>query len=501
MEIEENKTFAELAIESLVSSGDFQNVETEQINEYLLKQLDIDFSMLSKTEKTLMMRNFVHLMCMIIEDIKLVNGRLDRYQDEYRKSEKDKSNAAEYYRRKIEYFCKINKDARTEISNFLQNDLNEYLLENKFDTLKREQENHSLNTLFMGRRYKAAQFPEYYDIDFDFSTVVKVNYLPNVELIDKMKIEKEYLSLRKIDEKKYTKKLHDIVDKEKVIDDLLTQVNYNYHLHKRYEIFEDLVRFFYEKRYQSFMSLGLLQLEGLFYDLCQIKFGMKENMGTLVEKVQKSLQGKNEFSFMRFYPYFAFDVPIQRNEIAHKGMVEAVNIEDSVYSLVLDLNTVVAMVKAESRDKFIVFIMIHEGMGKHELDDPESINSKQIVYRTFLTELIANSVVANESFWAVLKKPEDFKEEMNFYKPNELKEGYIDLEGIVTAISIMIRQKDFWQELLNTVNEFQDTNGAIAKNLYDFAKRLKNDYIAELVDESKDYCIEISKLLQKSESL
>lgn len=281
-----------------------------------------------------------------------------------------------------------------------------------------------------------------------------------------------------------------------MIDDILMMVNHNYHLHKRYEIFQDLARLFSEKHYQSFMSLGLLQLEGLFYDLCQIKYGVKENMGTLVEKVQKSLQGKNEFSFMRFYPYFAFDIPIQRNEIAHKGMIETTDLEDSAYNLILDLNTVVKMVKSESYDKFIVFVMIHEQMIKLESEGQEKLGSRQKVYRTFLTELIENSVIANEYFWSVLKKPEDFEEEMSFYKPEELQDGYVDLSGIVTMISLMIRQKDFWQELLNVVNELKESNGDIPEELYDFAKRLKNDYISELTGEVKNYCIEISKLLK-----
>ena len=371
MSIDENKTFTELAIGGLASLENSQSIKTELISEYLLKQLDIDFSKLTEDEKTLLMKNFIHLMCLIIKDIKLVNSRLNRYKEEYHKYEKDKSNAAEYYRRKIEYFCTINKNALKEIFTFLQEGLKEYLVENKFDTLKREQESDSLNKFFMGRRYKVAQFPEYYDIDYDFATIVKVNYLPGVNLTQMMKVEKDYLSLRKNDEKKYIQKLHNVVDKESVIDDILMMVNHNYHLHKRYEIFQDLARLFSEKHYQSFMSLGLLQLEGLFYDLCQIKYGVKENMGTLVEKVQKSLQGKNEFSFMRFYPYFAFDIPIQRNEIAHKGMIETTDLEDSAYNLILDLNTVVKMVKSESYDKFIVFVMIHEQMIKLESEGQE----------------------------------------------------------------------------------------------------------------------------------
>ena len=496
MDTYENKTFAEITVEELSKKEEFQNVETEPISEYLLKQLNIDFSIIAEEDKTLLMRNFIHLICMIIRDIKTINSRLKKYQDEYRKFENDKTNAGEYYRRKIEYFCTINKQAYAEILTFLQEGLPEYLLENRYDTLKREQENDGLSRLFMGRRYKVAQFPEYYDIDFDFSTVVKVNYFPGVELVDMMKTEKQYCLLHKTDKEKYSQKLHDIVDRENIMDDILLRVKRNYHLHKRYEIFQDLARAFSEKHFQSFMSLGLLQLEGLFYDLCQIKYGMKENMGTLVEKVQKSLKGKNEFSFMRFYPYFAFDIPIQRNEIAHKGMIESADLEDAVYNLILDLNSVVAMVKAESYDKFIVFVMIYEKMLKTELDKPEMVNSKENVYRTFLVEMIENSIIASEYFWQVLKKPDDFEDEMNFYKPDNLEDGYIDLKGIVKVISTMIREKDFWKELLNTVSELQKPDGTIPKDLFDFAKKIKNDYIAELTGEAKEYCIEIAKLLK-----
>ena len=43
-----------------------------------------------------------------------------------------------------------------------------------------------------------------------------------------------------------------------------------------------LVSLYKEEHYQSFLSLGLIQIEGLFYDICSIKYGEKENAGTLV---------------------------------------------------------------------------------------------------------------------------------------------------------------------------------------------------------------------------
>lgn len=48
------------------------------------------------------------------------------------------------------------------------------------------------------------------------------------------------------------------------------------------------------------------------------------------------------------YPYFAFDVPLLRNEVAHKGMLQTENAEFWAYNLVLDLNTLSQLVKTES---------------------------------------------------------------------------------------------------------------------------------------------------------
>ena len=494
MNFDENKTFAELAIDGIQANGQNRKTDIAMINQYLLNQLNIESDKISKENQELLLRNFVHLMCLVMKDIKSINERLGRYKAEYHKYENIKTNKGEYYKRKLEYFSSINKNALTEIITFLQNDLKDYLMENKFDTLEREQNGDGLSDFYMKRRYKAAQFPEYYDIDFDFSTVVKTNYLPNVELIDMIKVEREYLELYKNDKETYFQKLHDIVDQDDVMTVILYKVAGNYHMNKRTQIFQDLEELFNKKHYQSFMSLGLLQLEGLFSDLCEIKYGAKENMGTLVEKVQKSLDGKNEFSFMRFYPYFAFDIPIQRNEIAHTGMIEADDLEKAVYNLILDINTVVTLVKSESFDKFIVFAMTHENMLNHEQKKPEFLDSVKEVNHLFITELIQNTVVANEDFWEVLKNPANFEEEMKFYEPEQLEKGHSGLSGIVNGISAMVYQKGFWEELLDILKMEMNQTGKIPDNLYSFAKRMKNDYIGVLTEEAKSYCIEIAKM-------
>ncbi|MCR0410299.1 hypothetical protein MKD14_15475 [[Clostridium] innocuum] len=490
------KNTAEFLIKDLKKLETDKKIEFELINENVLELLDINIDTFSEYKKKLYLKNFIHLMSQVIEDIRLINGRIEQYKLMHQKCENNKSNAMEYYRRKLEYFCKINQTALSEIIVFLHHGLKDYLIEKEhYDTFYREQKEDRYGVFFRNNRYNVALFPDYYDMSFDFSTVVKVSYIPNVKLIDRLNVEKEFLSLRKESEDKYFEKLHDIVEQENLLENILYLVKNNYYSHKRTEIFEDMILLFEKKHYQSFISLGLLQLEGLFYDLCKIKFGEKENMGTLVEKVQKSLQGKNEISFMRFYPYFAFDVPIRRNEIAHKGMLDSSKLEDDAYDLILDLNTVMFLVKLESYDKFTSFFIIYDEMVKSKAKETD-LSTENEIYFKLLEELCKMSIIVDEYFWSVLKNPENYEEELDFYNKDDLDEGYISIKEVVYTISRMVRNKKFWAELLKLVSDSVKESHVANKKLIDFAKRLKNEYIAELKDEAKEYCVEIAKLIQ-----
>jgi hypothetical protein len=241
--------------------------------------------------------------------------------------------------------------------------------------------------------------------------------------------------------------------------------------------------------------LGFPQLEGMFYDFCQIKYGDSENQGTLVEKVDKALK-VNEYKYMKFYPYFAFDVPIMRNDVAHKGMVEEQDLEEASYNLILDLYTVCRMVSSESYDKFVGFIMVHEEMVSWESEEPEKASDESERNKKLVMALFQNRNVIGDSFWKVLKSPELFREEIDSYKTEDLEPGYIDIPMMVAAISILVRQGAFWKAVIEILNQYS-TPTMSWKEMEEFAKFMKDDYIAELDGEAKEHCIEISKFLHK----
>lgn len=378
------------------------------IDDYLFGVFGMDTEQASNEKRELIKDNFVHLMCLVIKDLQTIEGRLNTYKIQWKALESDKSNGAEYKRRKLEYFAKQNRQAKEDIVEFLNNGVKMYLLEEKNSTLECELSDNELEKIFLNGRYSFSQFPEYYDAEYDYATMVKTSYFPDAELVDGLDIEKKYMKLRKDNEKQYYIEIKRIIKSKNLIERVQKIVDENYHLHRRHEIFDDLVSLYREEHYQSFISLGLIQIEGLFYDICSIKYGEKENAGTLVEKAEKALRGENEVSFMRYYPYFAFDVPIMRNEIAHTGLINVVDLEQKADELILDLNAVTQMAKMESDSKFRIFCMIYEVISA--MNKPTEVE----LYKKLVYELFSNSTVAPDSFWDLLRTPEEYKDELDF---------------------------------------------------------------------------------------
>lgn len=468
----------ETLVQEFKTHSQKEEIVDSTIEDYLLKQLKIIDEEITDEKKKLIKKNFVHLMCQVLSDLNLINERLRKYKEERTKLENIKSNEAEYTRRKLEYFAKLNKNAQNDIITFLVKDINRYLIETNYDTLQRESENDECEKLYRNRWYRFAQFSEYYDAEFDYSTVVKASQFPGVDLIDRPETEQKYLKLYRDDPEQYFDEIRKMIEQKKIVESLREQIAQNYHLHKRHEIFEDLAALYEGKHYQSFIALGLLQLEGIFFDICSIKYDEKENVGSLVEKAEKALTGKNEISFMRYYPYFAFDVPIKRNEIAHTGFMKSQNLEKIADELLLDLYAVAQMAKMESDGKFRIFLMINEALNEIESSDIEKLNKKLIV------ELFKNQIIDDESFWNVLKSPDQFKEEIEFYKLEELPEGQVDLPTIVKEISEMIYREEFWTELLKML-EYNN------EEINQFVLKMANNYIKVLSGDSKKKCIEI----------
>ena len=181
-----------------------------KIDDYLFGVLGMDTEQASNEKRELIKDNFVHLMCLVIKDLQTIEGRLNTYKIQRKALESDKSNGAEYKRRKLEYFAKQNRQAKEDIVEFLNNGVKTYLLEEENSTLECELGDNELGKLFLNGRYSFSQFPEYYDAEYNYATMVKASYFPDVELVDSLNTEKKYMKLRKDDENSITQKLNEL---------------------------------------------------------------------------------------------------------------------------------------------------------------------------------------------------------------------------------------------------------------------------------------------------
>ena len=105
--------------------------------------------------------------------------------------------------------------------------------------------------------------------------------------------------------------------------------------------------------------------------------------------------------------------------------------------------------------------------------------------------MFANRTISSDTFWDVLKNPDQFKEEIEFYKRDDIPEGYVDLPTVVNNISDMVYQLPFWCEMVNTLNTYDGDD-----DINQFLLKMAKNYVKVLDKDCKNKCIEILAALK-----
>lgn len=157
--------------------------------------------------------------------------------------------------------------------------------------------------------YEYGFFKKYYDPNYDFSTEAKIRFIPGVKLENFIDVINSYIKLKNENFNAYQVEISRIVVENNVLDYLCERIEVHNIMKRRLEVFNTLKILYAEKKWQSFISLAILQIEGLFYDCCNV---LKNNelsgsAGTLVEKVDKSFRD-NHILMLSVYPYYMFEI-------------------------------------------------------------------------------------------------------------------------------------------------------------------------------------------------
>lgn len=104
----------------------------------------------------------------------------------------------------------------------------------------------------------------------------------------------------------------------------------------RRDIFESLIKSFRARRWIDFYSVAILQVEGLFSEMCSIVYAAKAESTpkSLPDKVN-SIRPFHDLSDA-YFDYYQYHIPIQRNRIGHTGYDEDLKLKS--YDLLVDLS-------------------------------------------------------------------------------------------------------------------------------------------------------------------
>lgn len=263
----------------------------------------------------LFISNYIYVTQRAMNDIDEINARLSllRQLDQSIPSERD------YVHKKLRHFAEINRRAKDEIIAFISGGLVEFLVEHKSVNYLASQDD-ELSNLRLASCYKYGFFKRYYDADYDFSTEAKIRFIPGIRIDNYLDVIKQYIDLKKTDYSAYKAEIARMITENNALEHLCSQIEVHNLMCRRVEIFDTLKYLYDEEKWQSFVALAILQIEGLFFDCCNaLKFNdLSKTAGTFSEKVEKSFRD-NDIIMMSVYPYYNFDVPDIRNEIAHTG--------------------------------------------------------------------------------------------------------------------------------------------------------------------------------------
>ena len=400
--------------------------------------------------------------------------------------------------RKLVYFQKKNEKAKNEIVNFLCFGLNKYLSENNgqySDLINRDDAD---KMWMLGPTYDYNYNARYYDPNYDFSTYAKFVSTPNASVLDSFRNIKNMIALKKENEEKYYNKVISTVDSNNLLANMAERIAMNYHFHKRKEIFDTMTTLFKEEKYTTFIITATIQIEGMFYELVTIRYGEKENQGTLSEKADKTFSN-NPQNKHALYPYFAFDIPELRNKVAHIGLVEEENLMNKAYELVLDLHCILSLAEKESINKFknviTIITKIKDDINSDDYDSDEKY--KRSIAEHLFAELYLGNITTDEYFWKLLVNPSEYEEELNYYMPEQEDDNYIYLKDMVLYIHAVLHHEVFWQIVFEYSKKLSDIDHKKINDMGTFIEKLKNMFIPRLTGEAKALCVEVNKELQK----
>ena len=376
--------------------------------------------------------NHLFLSKILNEDIAQIEKNIRRLQT------LNQEGVDENLRKKYIHLANLNRKARDEIISFKETEFQTFLEGRRNIDYAGRADDECLIMMFRSN-YQYGVYQKYYNPDYDFSTETKVRGL-DIPLLEAEEIISGAIKRHRENPDAYYSMMEENIIKNGLLEKNALLIDAHNVLVRRTEIFKDLVDLYSSERWNSFIALAVLQVEGLFYDCCEIlkERNLSGTAGCLSEKVEKAF--REDEALMRYaYPYFCYEVPLLRNTIAHVGTVEASEKELKHISidLILDINAVVDWVYKLSRGKYTTIAMLYNDVKEKENEAVDDLISP------LLTSMISCMGVSDFKYLDVLIDYTKYEKEFRYMK---FEENF--LISYVDHLRTIIDTEDFWNTLV-----------------------------------------------------
>lgn len=431
-----------------------------------------------------LINNFITLTSDIFKDLNEINNNL---KESHNILNNNNGKDSYHEEKKQRYFIRINEEAKDVKEEILYYEVLSQLKERMKNNRSGLEDISKLEKI-LSDNYTLAS--KWYNPNYDFDVLVKFfNPLdPNSNEVPRL------IELKKTNKVEYYKYIKKYIEENKVLEYIKHSVENHYLLNNKQEIFDILVGLFVNEKYQTFVSLGAIQVEGLFYEFCSAINGgeRKDEEGTLINKLKKIFKD-NKMQEKIYYPYFAFEVPKYRNEVAHNGFVTNENIEFLSLDIIMDIYTIIKLMKRSNLPfdnvySLIFFLKINANIEQYTYD-----NYSKILYELTGVYLMNSDGVGTYSVYNIIKNSETYKSILSQYKLFKSDNSYLIVYDEVVKLKELFEDGAFWGYLLDLItNQGFDNDFSL-----NFFKKLVNEFIAYLKpnSEAKNKCIEINKLL------
>lgn len=438
----------------------------------------------------LLVNNFIMVFNEIMRDLEEINNRIKLID-----KKRAKLKPEDYEFKKLNYSKRINIKAKEEIEDFLTCKAISYVKERVVEKKKWLRKTDEFSAIFDRLPYEYSYYKQFYDPAYDYSTDTKFRFLLNHS---PSKIQ-EKIELKASDIENYYTDMNYIIKHENLLKKVLTGIQSHHVLIKREEIFNTLNALYETERYQSFINLAVLQVEGLFYDFCFILNDevVAENVGTLSVKAEKAF-ADNPVLWLSIYPYYAFDAPIFRNKIAHNGLWDSMDLKNFCNDLVFDLYSIIQAIKTSDKLPYNllgVVLMIRDKITTVEIPEDK--------YISVLAELFGGSIgkFGANGIFNILKSRELKKDILEFYpiKVNDTEQTNLYEE--CCRITDIINNEKTWDFILGELKTIHNYEPGKPYDFVEFARSIKNNYIGDFQKDSiiKGKCVEVSRELKRFE--